>query len=320
MLRWNTGLVVAMVVSTALTTTALTTTAQAGECESPYTIDDLLTDLAMTEGALRGGDNAGASENGTRLGERLPCSDDILPGAMAARIYRAIGGGVFVGGDPDGGLLWLRTAAELEPEFEYAAGDLPADHPVRSGLKLAKVEVMGTGPERMVDAQEFGIGKHFLDGRPIEVPEASVERNHLYQRVLDETYTFLVEGNAFPPEAFGAVKPAEEVPDDPVVTDVKLPDAVVVKQKAWPAERVVLVSAGAASLAASGALYGLSAGTRANFDASNTVEDMDKYQSSTNTLVIASGATGAAGVGMLGFGVLFFIVDGDPRPTLDFRF
>lgn len=315
MLRRMLGLVAAMAASTAQISTA-----RAGECETPYTIDDLLTDLALTEGALRSGDNAGASENGSRLGQRLPCSDDILPGAMAARIYRAVGGGVFVGGDPDGGLLWLRTAAEIDPNFDYADADVPANHPVRSGLKLAKVEVMGTAPERTAEGQEFGLGKHFLDGRPIEVPEAGLERYHLYQRVLDQTYTFLVEGNAFPPEAFGAVKPPEETPEETVKPDITLPPPTVVKQKAWPAERVVLVTTGAASLAASGALYGLSAGSRSNFDASNTVSDMDKYQSSTNTLVIASGATGAAGVGLLGFGVLFFIVDGDPRPTLDFRF
>lgn len=307
----------------ALTSLLLAPMAQAQECDKSYSIDDLLTDLALTEAALRNADNVGAGEAAARLQAGLPCSDDLLPGVMVPRVYRALGAGIFVGGDPDSGLNWLRTAAELEPEFDYSAADVPADHPARSGLKLAKVEIMGTEPTPVANADDFGIGKHFLDGRAIETPSATLERNHVYQRLLDETYTFVIAGNEFPDQAFGAVKQAEpqEVPDDePKTNQPQIPEAQVVTQVKWPAERVVLVAAGGASLVASGALYGLSAMSRGNFNDANSVPDIDKYQRSTNTFVVASGATGAAGVGMLGFGALFFVIDGDPRPTLDFRF
>lgn len=297
--------------------------AWADDCPEAYTIDGLLTDLAMTEGALRSADNVGAGESAAKMAASLECSEDIIPGAMTARIYRAIGGGLFASGDPDGGLMWLRTSAELEPGYEYGEGDLPAEHPVRAGLKLAKVEVMGTVTTPMSDAQDLGAGKHYLDGLPIERPTATMERYHVYQRVQDSTWTFVIPGNEFPDEAFGSGSgpgTEEDLPDDPIPTEPVVPEATVVKQKNWPAERVALIGLGGASVAASGALYALSASSRANFDKANSVADVDKYTRSTNTFVIASGATGAAGVGMLGFGVLFFVVDGDPRPTLDIRF
>jgi hypothetical protein len=99
-----------------------------------------------------------------------------------------------------------------------------------------------------------------------------------------------------------------------------IPDSKEIKPKQWPASRVFFVAAGGASLAASGALYGLSAVERSKFESAGTAADLDAHSAATNRYVIGSGVAGAAGVGMLGFGVLFFVVDGDPRPTLDIRF
>jgi hypothetical protein len=47
---------------------------------------------------------------------------------------------------------------------------------------------------------------------------------------------------------------------------------------------------------------------------------MEKFRGTTNALVVSSGVTLAAGVGAVGFGALFFVIDGDPRPTFDIRF
>ena len=234
---------------------------------------------------------------------------------MIAGIYRAIGGGVFVGGNPDLGLAWMRTAAEVEPDFDYAEADVSADHPVRSGLKLAKVEVMGTEVTPMSNAPEFGLGEHYLDGKSIVTAEATMERFHVYQRVVDGTFSFVVDGNLFPDDAFGAITaPDEAPPADLVITEPVVPQAQVVKQKAWPAERIVFISAGTASLVASGALYGLSASSRGKFDKSNSVR-----RTWTNTVLDQHlrhrvGRDRSGGRCLLGFGVLFF-VSTTPRPT-----
>ena len=226
----------------------------------------------------------------------------------------------------------MRTAAQLDPEFAYTEDQIPAASPVHSAWKLAKLEA--EGESQAVD-KEFADGMHFLDGTIIQAPAAVADRFHIYQRVLDETYTFVIQGAEFPEEAFGPIGGPEA---EEVITEVSPQDALVeaatgksdanvpgmtpqsVSSKSWPAERVILVGAGGASLAASGVLWGLSASSRAQFDQSGTVADMDKFQASTNTLFLGSAATAGVGAGLLGVGVLFFIVDGDPRPTLDIRF
>lgn len=302
----------------ALFSALLSQPAWAGTCETDYEVDNLFEDLGNTEAALRGFDHVGASESASQMVDGLDCLNDLLPAIMVGRVYRAIGGGLYVGGDPDAALMWLRTAAEVDPGFAYTPETMPDTHPVTKALKLAKMEIEDT--EAVVVDQEFGDGSHFVDGLGIEQPMATIERYHVYQRILDSTETFVMVGNTFPDAAFevAVVEMVEEVIEEP--PEEVISTATVIKQKKWPAERVLLVGGGVAGLAASGVFYGLSAQSRNNFDASSNVADMDQYMASTNTFIIGSGISGAAGVGMLGFGVLFFVVDGDPRPTLDIRF
>ena len=86
-LRKLPGLFIIAVVVAALASSP----AFAADCEAPYTLDDMLTDLAMTEASLRGGDNAGANESASRLNAGLECTDDVVPAPMVPRIYRALG-------------------------------------------------------------------------------------------------------------------------------------------------------------------------------------------------------------------------------------
>ena len=124
----------------------------------------------------------------------------------------------------------------------------------------------------------------------------------------------------FPGEAFLVPEPTPVAEPEPVAEVQKPPKEPREKSGNWPASRVLLVAGGAVSLGASGALYGMSSSARANFDASNTTADMDQYQGAANTTFIGSGVAGVTGVSMIGVGLFFSAIDGDPRPTLDFRF
>jgi len=224
---------------------------------------------------------------------------------------------MFVGGDPDLGLLWLRTAAALDPEYDYVANEVAEDHPVISGWKLARLEVMEAEPPVPLD-RALGEGEHYLDGALIETAVAAADQRHVYQQTGDELRTWLIDGDAFPEEAFGTVVAPDPVAPEP--TDPVIDGPVVVKSNNWPAQRVAVLGAGVASLGASAAMYGLASSSRSQFDTASTVADLDRHRASTNRYVIGSGIAGAAGAGLVGFGVLFFVVDGDPRPTLDFHF
>ncbi len=308
-----------MILSVAMMLVAVPALAADSDCEQSYDMDALFTDLGESEEALRTKNYAASSVAATKMRDQLDCLEQIMPVIIAGRAYRAMGAGLTLGGDDDGE-LWMLTAAEVDPTFGYGVEDVPEGHPVRSLWKLAVSEVSGDPVE--IEDKNLTEGKHFIDGKRINYPSATLDRFHVYQWVQDGVHSWVINGNEFPPEAFGeAVEAVVVQPDLPPVNPIKdLMAANVVKQKSWPGERVAMVVGGSAALIGSGVMYGLSAGAHSNFESSTTVVDMDKYQGQANAFFVGSGVSAAAGVGALTFGALFFVIDGDPRPTLDFRF
>lgn len=297
---------------------------RAAECDEPYDVDGLLNDLGEAEGALRSLDYAKAIGASQAMAEGLPCLDAILPVVVAPRVMRAVGAGLYLGGDPDVALKWMRGAAALDPSFEYGS-DLGDTHPVRRAWQTAKQEASREPVE--AEGVVLGDGRHFVDGKRVNFPIATLDAYHLYQRDHQGVRSWVIDGNAFPDAATDAVVAVVEPPPvepEPVVEERTpsrpLVQAAVVQRKQWPAERVVLVGGGGAALVGSGLLYALSSSSRSSFDQATTVEDLDRFKARTNTFAVSSGVTLAAGASALGFGALFFIIDGDPRPTLDIRF
>ena len=296
-----------------------TSTANASECEAPYDMDALFEDLAASEDALRAKNYAGASQAAAKMRDQLDCLEQIMPVIIAGRVYRSIGAGLTLGGDDDGE-KWMLTAAGVDPTFSFGIEDVPEGHPVRSLWQTALDEGIVDPVE--LEGQNLADGKHFIDGRRVNFPVATQDCFHVYQWVQDGVHTWVIDGTAFPDEAFtGAVDTPDDVPTEDVVRPAEnLMAATVVKQKIWPGERIALVAGGGVAVAASGLMYGLSAGANSKFGSSTTVAEMDKFKGQANTLFVGSGVSAVAGGGALSFGALFFVIDGDPRPTLDFRF
>jgi hypothetical protein len=167
-------------------------------CERAYTTDDLLTDLMSIEDFLRSGDNDAAKVAADQLELGLPCVDEVLPAMVVGRVYRAMGGGKFVGGDQRGGALWFVTAAEYEQNYEYGLSDLPADHELRRVNVRARARA--GGDRILVPDLAFVEGEHFLDGRLLTRPKARLERPHLYQHQSGAALSnWVIDGNSFPP-------------------------------------------------------------------------------------------------------------------------
>ncbi len=93
--------------------------------------------------------------------------------------------------------------------------------------------------------------------------------------------------------------------------------AVQTVKRVRPKAKTPLMIAGGVAALGAGGLYGASFATRAKFDAASTEEEMLKYRSSTNALVIASGVTLALG---LGVEYTAIILDGNPGMMLRGRF
>lgn len=297
-------------------------TASAADCDRPYALDSLADDLATIEAALLQGDPAAAAM-ATALEGELACLDAVLPRVVVGRAYRAVvAGNLSV--DPAAPVDWLRTAAAVDRGFQYSLEELPDEaHPAFEAWRVALEQGVDVKAEPVV-GKAWAEGVYHLDGRRMRAPAAEPGMPHLLQRTAGGAVTtWRVDGAAIPAELLvvDTSTPASGVTTAVVPaqgkTTMKVSQA---KQYNWPTERVALVGGGAAALVGGGVLYGLAWDRRGRFDDSSTRADTERLARSTNTLTVASTATLAAGAGTLGFGVLFFIVDGDPRPTLDLRF
>jgi hypothetical protein len=300
--------------------------AYGADCESGYGLDTLADDLGVVESAVRSDESEAAAQAARRLLDGLPCLSEPLPRVVAGRAYRAVATGLLSTEEAEQASRWYRTAAVVDGSFLYSLEDLPEeDHPAFEGWRLA-VEAAKGADSVPIEGHVWSSGTFTLDGRRLNWPAAEPDMPHLLQRSLDgETDTWLVDGTDFPSEALiadASVRNQANASDGPSPVTHTVPTVTVqqVGGNNWPAERVGLVAGGTVALLAGGGLYAMALDKRSQFDASTKRADTTRLAASTNTLTVASTATLAAGAGTLGFGVLFFIVDGNPSPTLDLRF
>lgn len=297
--------------------------ARAAECVESYTLDGALQDLVAIEEALRSGENAIAAQQARSAVEQLPCLDAVLVAQIAGRTYRAIGAGLYVGGEEEAGRAWMLTSHEVDPTFEYGVQDLPVDHPV--ARTYAEVRRTMT-PDAVPGEYELGEGTHYLDGQRLYTALATPDRPHLYQVEQDELRSWVIEGNDFPEAAaVGAeaievktrrAKDRKQRPEEalPVATGTE----VKVIERERPAAKTPLMVAGSAIIAAAGGVYYYSSVTRSRFSESTVQADIERHRQQTNQLVLLSGAVLTAGTGTLAWGIA---LDGStPLPTVHLRF
>ncbi len=303
-------------------------------CAQPYPLDVLLDDMGEVESGLASGTHGLAGGAATRMRTRIVCVEEPLPAIIGARTLRAIGAGLLVRQHVEA-LGWLESAAAADPEYRYTLENLAELHPLFPAWGTVLDRASLAQPE-LRENRELAPGEHWLDGMPLTEPVAHPNVPHVYQHRAAEgrpLRTEIMVGTEFPSGALvvregrRAVVDTTRGKDRAEPEDVPAPlapgsgvDVVVVRPKAWPSERVALVSGGLSAIAGSALLYALSTQTEANFLASTNTRDIDRYRGATNRLAVGSGAAAAVGVSALSFGLLFYVVDGDPRPSLDIRF
>ena len=309
----------------------------AAQCDESSNSDDLLGWMSQIEEALRGGDEATAGRVAMVAEKKLPCLSERLPSQLAPRLYRAIGAGVYVAGSTARGKQWMLTSAEMDSMFEYGIGDLPPGHELVD-VWLDQIDLTGES-RKTVPGKHFVEGVVYLDGSTLKLPMAHEARLHLIQLEIDGEFKgWVFEGTDFPVEVFGAgggevaskdkggksksktekgktakaAKPEKTAKVKPVKSTPQVNN--------WPAERVVLLAGGGATIIGSGVLYALSGVAKKNAQESRYKSDLDDYIRQNRTLFISSAAVGAAGIGSVSFGMLFFVIDGQPVTGFNVRF
>ncbi len=284
--------------------------AWAGPCAAPYAVDGLLADLVAVEQGFRDGKQDASIAAARNMEQSLPCLSEVMNAALAGRSYRAIGAGLFAGGDVARGQAWMRTAFEVDPTFSYGLQDFPQGHPVALAYDDVRKEM---SPDPVPAGGSFAPGGHWLDGRKVSSPIATPDRPHLYQTDVGGFASHVIEGNVFPaaPVAVAAtdkkVKPEKEKVEkvrptvaEPVSTNAS---GVARIDRQRPAAKTPLLVAGSVLAAGAIGVYGYSFSTRGAFEDSTVLADVERYRTLTNSMVLASGGILAAGVGTFTWGV-----------------
>jgi hypothetical protein len=184
-----------LLVSVFLRTSAASAAGPGADCATAYQNSDVLGELVVVETAFRDGADTQATEASMRLLSGLGCLDEVLPKAIAGRVYRAVGAGLYVSGEMKRGMDWMRTALEVDEDFSFRVDDFVAGHAVFGAYKKLGREML---PDTSLADGKLSAGKHYLDGRPLYSKMATEDRPHLYQHKYNGVQTTVIEGNLFP--------------------------------------------------------------------------------------------------------------------------
>ena len=249
----------------------------------------------MTE-ALRNLDEATFKRIGQEMEVKLPCVGRKMTSRVYASAYRYIGTQHYLNKDLVGANRWYLTALELDPTFEWDINDLGPGHPLRASFESQR-ELAAIDPEPVAGKMLLipAGGSLYLDGRVITRAAATPGRPHLFQIISEADgslrQSFVIDGNAIPPQF---------LQDEVAYGDIR----VVKVNRVRPLAKTPLMIAGGAGMMIAGGLFAASYATNTQFYSAGTTDDMLRYQSLTNTLVIASGLAAATGVSIGYAGVM----------------
>ncbi len=279
------------------------------ECTTSYVSGQLTEDLGQMTISLQQLDQQTFELAGNRLQLGLPCLKTAVPTGVFASAYRYLGVYHHLGGRMDDARRWFRSSLELDSTYDWDINDLPFDHPIRRTFEEERSN--GVVDPVAVEGQVIAPGAGatlLLDGRKLKKAAATMDRPHLLQVVGSEDgmvrQVFLIEGNAIPEQMMRAATDA-----DVTTTPTFDRGRVELVQRNRPAAKTPLLVMGGVGLAAGVGLYTGSFITRQKFNKATRTDDLLKYRTTTNTLVIASGATFLVG---LGTGYAGMVLGGSP--------
>lgn len=212
----------------------------------------------------------------------LPCLGEALDQEAVARLHRLQGLRQYVAGESERAVLAFASARAADPSYVLPTWLVPEGHALRDLYGQFPLEnaVFEPAPRPREGSLRF-------DG---------LERYERPQRW--PTLVQVLDGAGLPVST-AYVFPGDALPAYPMVE----PEPESAARVAQPRRAITLSLAGSAALAgvASGLLYGAASAAAADFEADQPTwdrADLEGARRDTNTLVVASGATAALGVGL----------------------
>lgn len=257
--------------------------ANAADCAAPTTTAELTASLAAAETAFEKRDKPGVIAADDKAREALPCLNDAVTPGVAARYHRVDGLRSFLLQDEGGAIRSFAAARSIEPAFVLPSTLLPTAHPARVLYDMAPVTVASFAPLPEVS------GTLRLDGR--DLTARPTDRPVIYQ-LFDET------GAVVTTFCLQATDPLPPLPAPKIVATAPAPAPLPPAPVAKKGPNVPLLVGAAGGLVVSGVLYGIAAGVRGEYDATEPTAAnagaLEDLYGTNHGLVIGSAA--AAGV------------------------
>jgi len=310
------------------------------ECTGTYTGDQLVEDLGQMTVALRALDEERFQSAGLRLEGNLTCAKQKIPVGVFASAFRFIGAYHYLSGRDEVARAWFRSSLELDGDFQWDITELDLEHPMRRTFDEERAVATAAGEplEGMVINPPSG-STLLLDGRSFTEPLMTGDRPHVLQVIGDDQsirQVFVIEDGQIPEqfllsesmlkarqEAASAAssekkkkkknkkkdkKKDTEAPEESAVETSSAASSdneydVVRVERTKSGSKIPMLAGGGAALIASGVLYGLSSASHKNFDTVDTTDDLNAARNMTNQLVMASGVSLVAAVGMGSIGL-----------------
>lgn len=265
---------------------------------------------------------------------QLPCLDGRLPTEISAYVHRMEGLRRYTNREPELAREAWATARELEPLYAFPTNLIPAKHVIRDAYTAAS-----PSPGVATPVPAPAAGSMLFDGTPGTARPPG--RATIFQvlaadgKAVSSAYLFTADatpahaspaattvattgattGATAPTSGHEGKKPRSDKKSAdaplPVATSAKPAEAEPAKVRPAKGERSlvrpVLLSTAAAAAVAGGSFYALSFVPRRQFDEGNpsdTLEDLERYQSQARNRTFAAAGFGTVAAGLVVGGVL----------------
>ena len=297
-----------------------------GNCGQPFDAHDLLASYQTVQFMMASGDADAAVDAGTDLEAGLGCLTEMVPPALFAGVYRALGATHAFAEEEAEATKWFLTARQLDSTSNFGVDELASDSPVRALFDAAGAESQVAPvplPAKALAPPENSMV--LIDGVEIQKAEATLNRYHLVQLAhLDGRIrkSWVIEGNAFPAILLkeGTLQPEETSTEIDRGADAAVNLSVLQDNEGMPdgydagdfvrltRDRPPLKSpammTGGATIAGSLILYGASFYAQSRFGSATTEDELFRYQKLTNRLTVGASALFVLGGAAGSWGVL----------------
>jgi hypothetical protein len=235
--------------------------------------------------------------NGTLqdMHDKLPCLSTLIDATDFASYARFKAISAFFEQDEAGAVKWGLAQRYSDPELPWPEM-FGEEHPFRELIMSADDPTIAS-----LDGMGLAIppkGGLFLNGTLVLEPRARAEVPYLVQKIMKDESTevaYWQDGAAFP-DWILTDEPASRLVA-PKFWEGPVPDVVAPEQERKPLP-VAQIAATSSLAVASGALYAVAAVTAGTLDQAESTDQLRSKRSTTNAMVLASGLTGAAAIGV----------------------